>query len=126
MSDIERLRAGWAQDERSLRESDEENERLRAQTAAAEQERDNAHLDAIGLREEMRALRAEHDQLREARRRKLADLEAHARKLETYLAHLANEVVIEPPHADATVKALARGALVYLDAAPELPEVDDG
>jgi predicted RNase H-like nuclease (RuvC/YqgF family) len=125
MSDIERLRAGWAQDERSLRESDEENERLRAQTAAAEQERDNAHLDAIGLREEVRALRAEHDQLREARRRKLADLKAHARKLELHLQSLALETLTPVGHDD-TVKALARGALAYLDAAPELPEVDDG
>jgi hypothetical protein len=74
---------------------------------------------------EVERLRTEHDQLREARRRKLADLEAHARKLETYLQGLALETLTPVGHDD-TAKALARGALRYLDAALELTEVDDG
>jgi uncharacterized small protein (DUF1192 family) len=103
-----------------------EVERLRAQLrGVGVEEYLAAKAEVWRLREEVERLRAEHDQLREARRRKLADLEAHARKLETHLQSLADEVLAPVGHDD-TVKALARGALRYLDAAPELPEVGDG
>jgi hypothetical protein len=113
---------GWVHAVARLDEAREQVERLRNNEAALV----DAHNARVAwLTAEVEHLTAEHDQLREARRRKLADLEAHARKLETHLQSLALETLTPVGHDD-TVKALARGALAYLDAEPELTEVDDG
>ena len=102
-AEVARLTAGWAADDATLRAAGDDLIR-------AIDERDEAWAEVARLK---------------ARRRKLADLKAHARKLELHLQSLADEVLDPVGHDDA-VKALARGALRYLDAAPDLPEVDDG